>query len=406
MTETTSQPDLLSRAFTSDPYSVYRVLRAQAPAHKVVVKTLTVELNAWVVTRYEEARALMADPRLSKDAAGLPRIVELNKAHDGPVQLANFKSMLFSDPPDHTRLRRIMGRAFTMRRVERLRPWIERATDRLLDQIEPGVTVDLVTALAMPLPISVIGALLGVPEDRHADFRSWNSILTSVDADMTAKVGAHVAASGYLAELIAGKRAEPADDLISALLNPTADEAPLDDGELLSTIFLVMNAGYETTASMLGNSMYALLTDPAQQAALRADPDLVPAAVEESLRHESPLNLATVRYTREPIPLGRVVIPADELVFISLAAANRDPARFSDPDQVDLTRDDRGHLAFGHGTHHCLGAPLARLEGDVALRRLLARFSRWTLAVESSELTWRNSMQFRSLERLPARFDH
>jgi cytochrome P450 len=407
MTETASQPDLLSRVFTSDPYPVYREMRAQSPAHKVVVKTLTVELNAWVVTRYDDARALLADGRLSKDAAGLPRIVELNKAHDGQVQLANFKSMLFSDPPDHTRLRRIMGGAFTMRRVQRLRPWIEQATERLLDRIVPGEAVDLVEALTMPLPISVIGALLGIPEERHEDFRTWNATLTSLDADMAQKARAHVAASAYLAELIARKRAEPGDDLISALVTtPPGDDRPLDDGELLATVFLVMNAGYETTASMLGNSIHALLTDPGQQAALRADPGKVPAAVEEFLRHESPLNLATVRYTLEPVSLVGVVIPADELVFISLAAANRDPGRFADPDRADLTRADNGHLAFGHGIHHCLGAPLARLEGDIVLRRLLERFPHWRLATDGTELTWRNSMQFRSLERLPVRFGY
>ncbi|KAB8168034.1 cytochrome P450 [Streptomyces sp. 3MP-14] len=395
--------DLLSPEFTQEPYAVYQDMRTEAPAHRVVVKTLTTELHAWVVTRYEAARSLLADPRLSKDAGELPRIVERNKVSAEPVQLANFKSMLFSDPPDHTRLRRIMGKAFTMRRVQQLRPRIERATDRLLDAIPPGEDVDLVDALSLPLPITVIGELLGIPGEQRDDFRSWNATLTSVTATMQDKMAAHVAASSYLRDFIAYKRETPGDDLVSALLQADDGQQRLDDGELLSTIFLVMNAGYETTASMLSNSVYALLADPEQQARLRSQPRAIPAAVEEFLRYESPLNLATVRYTLEPVEVEGLTIPRDDIVFISLAAANRDGARFSEPDALDTTRTANSHLAFGHGIHHCLGAPLARMEGEIALSRLLARFPTWRLAVDQESLRWRDSLQFRTLERLPVR---
>lgn len=407
MTRTTSgsaTPDLLSPEFTQDPYPVYRDLRAHAAAHRTIVKTLTVELHAWVVTGYDEVRALLADRRLSKDAGGLPAVVERHKVAPEPVALANFASMLFSDPPDHTRLRRIIGRAFTMRRVQGLRPWIEDATSRLLDRITPTEVTDVVDALALPLPISVIGALLGIPEERHDDFRGWNAIFTSIGATMAEKQQAHLAATGYLRGLIEEKRRAPAEDMVSALAHPAGDDPALDDSELLSTIFLVMNAGYETTASMIGNAVHALLADPALRAALRAEPDRIPRAVEEFLRHESPLNLATVRYTLEPVPLGDVVIPAGEIVFVSLAAANRDGARFADPDRIDIARADSSHLSFGHGIHHCVGAPLARLEGEIALRGLLDRFADWELAVSTADLRWRNSLQFRSLERLPVRF--
>jgi cytochrome P450 len=394
--------DLLSWDFTQDPYTAYRRMRHQAPAQRAVVKTLTVELNAWVVTRYDEVRELLADQRLSKDAAGLPRIVERNKVGTEPVPMANFQSMLFSDPPDHTRLRRIMGRAFTMRRVQHLRPSIERATDTLLDAMQPGAEVDLISALAMPLPISVIGTLLGVPEENQGMFRAWNAVLSSIDASMQDKQQAHLAAIAFLTELIRQKRARPGEDLISALAQPAEGDPALDDGELLATVFLVMNAGYETTASMLGNSVHALLLDPPLQAWLREDPGRIPAAVEEFLRYESPLNLATVRYATEPVRLGDVQIETDDLVFVSLAAANRDPSRFTEPDVLDLGRaGSAGHLAFGHGIHHCVGAPLARMEGEIALAKLLQRFSQWQLAVPATELRWRNSLQFRALERLP-----
>jgi len=400
----TTTPDLLSPEFTQDPYPVYRDLRESGPAHRTIVKTLTVELHAWVITGYDQARALLADQRLSKDASGLPGIVERHKVRQEPVALANFASMLFSDPPDHTRLRRIIGRAFTMRRVQQLRPWIEQATARLLDRIETGAVTDAVDAVALPLPISVIGALLGVPPERHDDFRGWNATFTSVDATMADKQRAHVAATAYLKGLIEHKRAEPADDMVSTLAHPSGDEPALDDTELLSTIFLVMNAGYETTASMIGNAIHALVDDPGLRHELRAAPERLPRAVEEFLRHESPLNLATVRYTLEPVPVGDVVIPAGEIVFVSLAAANRDGGRFAEPDRLDVGRAENSHLSFGHGIHHCVGAPLARLEGEIALRGLLERFAHWELAVSKSDLRWRNSLQFRSLERLPVRF--
>jgi acyl transferase domain-containing protein/cytochrome P450 len=395
-------PDLLSREFMQDPYPVYRDMRAAAPAQKVAVKTLTTELHAWVITRYDDARRLLADRRLSKDADGLPELIARHKVRaDTEVQLANARSMLFSDPPDHTRLRRVMGRAFTMRRVALLRPWIVEVTERLLDAVVPGEPTDLVDALAMPLPLSVISRLLGVPAERQADFRAWNALLTGIDADMEAKRQAHLASIAYLRELIGHKRVEPAEDLISALVTPSEGDPVLDETEVLSTIFLVMNAGYETTASMIGNSVYALLTEPGLRDRLRAEPAAIPAAIEEFLRYESPLNLATVRYTLHAVELDEVTIPTGEIVFVSLAAANRDGSRFAEPDRAELSRPENAHLAFGHGIHHCVGAPLARMEGEIALGALLRRFPIWELAVPVEELRWRNTLQFRSLERLP-----
>jgi cytochrome P450 len=403
MTELAADIDLLSWEFAQDPHASYQRMRLHGSVGEHVVKTLAAELHAWVVTDYDEARSLLADPRLAKDVGRLIEVMEQQRVHEHDVISRTPRSMLFSDPPDHTRLRKLIGNAFTMRRVERLRPWIEQLTDNLLDQVPEGAEIDLVELLANPLPILVIGQLLGVPPERHEDFRRWNSTLASLDTPAEQKRTAHGLAFEYLTELIRQKRAEPSDDMISALIASEADGSRLDEPELLATTFLLMNAGYETTAHMISSGVLALLEDPSQQQSLRAEPGLLAGAIEEFLRYESPLNMATIRFTAEPVTIGEVTIPAGEVVFISLLAANRDPARFPDPDSVDVRRANRGHLSFGHGIHHCIGAPLARMEGEIVFGKLLRRFPRWESVVPAAELQWRYSAQFRGLERLPIR---
>ncbi|MFF3754689.1 cytochrome P450 [Streptomyces sp. NPDC002018] len=407
MTQPPDHRSLLSREFIEDPHAFYRELRREGVVSRHVVKTFAAEMDAWVVTGYEEARELLADPRLSKDAGDLPQVIAANTAHtDGAGAAAappNPRNMLFSDPPDHTRLRRLIGKAFTMRRVEKMRRWIEETTDGLLDTVVPGQEFDLVEEVALALPIYVIGNLLGVPSERFADIRHWNSVLTNVDRGAEEKKAALAQMYGYMGGLIASKRERPGDDMVSALLGTQDDGAGLDDGELLSTIFLVMNAGYETTANMISSGVLTLLRHPEARERLRADPALLPGAIEEFLRHEGPLNLATIRFTTAPVRVGDVLIPPNAIVFVSLLAANRDAKRFVDPDRFDIGRPTAGHLAFGHGIHHCLGAPLARLEGEVVFRRLLDRFPSWELAVPDESLRWRYSLQFRGLDALPVR---
>ncbi|GAA4798385.1 cytochrome P450 [Streptomyces ziwulingensis] len=378
-----------------------------------MVKTFAAEMDAWVVTGYEEARTLLADPRLSKDAWRLPEVIAANFVDDGTgaaksgaapgAAPPNPRNMLFSDPPDHTRLRRLIGKAFTMRRVEKMRPWIEDTTDKLLDAVVPGREFDLVGDLALALPIYVIGNLLGVAEDRFADIRRWNAVLTNVDTSGEEKQAALARMYGYMGGLIRSKRDQPGEDMVTALLEAQDDGTRLDEGELLSTIFLVMNAGYETTANMISSGVRTLLRHPEARERLRRSPELVPAAIEEFLRFEGPLNLATIRFTTEPVQAGGVLIPRNAIVFVSLLSADRDSGRFADPDRFDIERPASGHLAFGHGIHHCLGAPLARLEGEVVFRKLLERFTSWELAVPETSLRWRYSMQFRGLDRLPVR---
>ena len=403
-TGNSAEADLLSWDFIQDPYLTYREMRAGTGPRRLVIKTLGAGLRAWLVTEYGDVRRLLADPRLSKAAVNAAPIVAKHSTQDVPGESITSESMLFSDPPQHSRLRRIFGRAFTMRRTENLRPRIEEITDQVLDAVPSGAEIDLVESVAMAIPIAVIGELLGVPRAAHHDLRQWNRTLTSVDSEPPEKYRAYMASLDYFRNLIAEKVSghDTSDDLINAMIN-TDDEERFSEFELLSTIFLVMNAGYETTANLISSSVYALLQHPEQLAELRGDAGLIPNAVEEFLRYESPLNLSTLRYTTEPVEIGDTVVPAGEVVFLALASANRDPDRFTEPNRLDIRRNAAAHLSFGHGIHHCVGAPLARLEGEIVLARLLDRFPRWEAAEPLDQLNWRYTLQFRGLERLPVR---
>jgi cytochrome P450 len=398
------EADLLSWDFIQDPYLTYREMRVGSGPRRLTIKTLGAGLHAWLVTGYDDVRRLLADPRLSKAAAGLPPIIAKHKVEDISGESVGSDSMLFSDPPQHSRLRTMFGKAFTMRRVQSLRPWIEEVTNRLLDDVVPGSDVDLVDTVAMSIPITVIGELLGVPRSAHDDLRGWNRMLTGVESEPPDKYRAYMASLEYFRGLVAQKVADhdTTDDMINAMIDLDGDEQ-FNESELLSTIFLMMNAGYETTANLISSSVHALLRHPDQQELLRTDASLIPGAIEEFLRYESPLNLSTLRYTVEPVAVGDTVIPADEVVFLALCSANRDPARFAGPDRLDVRRNANTHLAFGHGIHHCVGAPLARLEGEIVLKALLDRFPRWEATEPLDGLPWRYSLQFRGLERLPMR---
>ncbi len=404
MTDST-EADLLSWDFIQDPYLTYREMRAGTGPRRLIIKTLGAGLHAWLVAaEYGDVRRLLADPRLSKAAANAGPIIAKHSTEAASGAAITSESMLFSDPPQHSRLRRLFGRAFTMRRTENLRPRIEELTDQVLGSIPAGAEIDLVESVAMTIPIAVIGELLGVPRAAHHDLRRWNRTLTSVDSEQPEKYRAYMASLEYFRNLIAEKvrSHDTADDLINAMVDPGSEER-FDESELLTTIFLVMNAGYETTANLISSSVYALLKHPDQLELLRGDATLIPNAVEEFLRYESPLSLSTLRYTIEPVEIGDTIIPAGEVVFLALSSANRDPVRFAEPDRLDIRRNAAAHLAFGHGIHHCVGAPLARLEGQIVLARLLEKFPRWEAAEPLDRLSWRYTLQFRGLERLPVR---
>ncbi|HKS49003.1 MAG TPA: cytochrome P450 [Amycolatopsis sp.] len=396
------EPINLDHEFLQDPHAVYRQLRKEAPVRQAVMPR---GLRVWLVTRYADARAVLADPRLSKDSN---RARELFRTHvtatetpDTAMQ-AMSGHMLNSDPPDHTRLRKLVNKAFTARTVARLRPRIEQITADLLDGVAAAGKVDLLESFAFPLPITVICELLGVPREDREKFRSWTNTMVSASTyeDVARDAGAM---AQYLTALVGQKRQVPTEDLLSDLVHVSEEGDSLSDAELLPMAFLLLVAGHETTVNLIGNSVLSLLNHPDQLAKLRADPSLLPNAIEEVLRFDGPVNIATLRFTTEPVRVGEVEIPAGQFVMASLMAANRDGDRFPDADRLDITRQPGGHLAFGHGIHYCVGAPLARLEAEVALDGLLRRFDTLALDGEPIALRWRDSTLVRGLATLPIR---
>ncbi|MFF0000284.1 cytochrome P450 family protein [Streptomyces avermitilis] len=380
----------------ADPYAVYDRLRDTAPVHRIAG---TDGKPAWLVTRYDDVREGLANPLLSLDKKhALPgnyRGLALPPALD-----ANLLNM---DAPDHTRIRRLVGRAFTLRRVEQLREPVRETAHRLLDALGTHGSTDLVASYAAPLPITVICDLLGVPDEHRRDFRAWTDPLVTPDpARPHVARESVVSLLGFFTGLLADKRKNPADDLLSDLIAVQEEGDRLTEDELMSLAFLILFAGYENTVHLIGNAVLALLRHPEQLAALREDPARLPDAVGEFARYEGPALLAIRRFPVRDVTIGGVTVPAGETVLLSLSAANRDPSRFPDPDRLDLGRDAAGHLALGHGVHYCLGAPLARLETEVALAALLERFP--DLALAETEPRRRPSLRARGLLALPVTY--
>ncbi len=388
-----------------DPFPVFADVRGLGAVHQV---TLVDGHEAWLVVHHEQARAALNDPRLSKDmhAALLANAATVSEGLPGP---AFARHMLTVDPPDHTRLRGSVSRAFSPRRIEGLRPHIQTIVDDLLDGIAAegaDARVDLVSRFAFPLPFTVICELLGVPEsDRQPLGQGLIGLLVPTStAEQYAK--AKVASDSVVAlleRLVEVKTSAPGDDLVSALIGARDGNERLDTRELLSTIFQLIVAGHDTTASFIGNSVVALFRNPSQLSSLRDDPERLAKALEELLRFDAPVPHSTFRYAVEPVELGGVTIPAGAQVIISLAAANRDERVYDDPEQLELDRSGTRHLAFGHGIHFCLGAPLARLEGHIAIGTLLRRFPELRLAVADDELRWGHGdgLVLRGLSELP-----
>jgi cytochrome P450 len=391
----------LGADYYQNPHGYFARMREEGPVTQVV---LPHGERAWLVTRYAEVRAALADPRLHKDWAG--KLTEPGWVPDEVTGYLN-THMLNADPPDHARLRKLVSRGFTARRVAGLRPRVEAITASLLDPLGPrlaaGEAVDLIEVFAFPLPVTVICELLGVPTRDQAEFRQWSDAVVSSDVEPGSFRAAATAMYHYFTRLVAASREQPADDLVSALVDARDSADSLDDRELIAMLFLLLVAGHETTSNLIASGTLALLTNPAELDRLRTDRSLLPGAVEELLRYVNPLNHATDRFTLEPVEIGGVTIPAREWVLCVTSSANRDPERFGDPDRLDVGRDAGGHVAFGHGIHFCLGAPLARLEGEVAFGALLSRFPGLSLAADPSSLRWRPSSLIHGLEALPVR---
>ena len=388
-----------------NPFPLFAAVRELGAVHAV---TLADGHDAWLVVGYEQARIALNDPRLSKDmhaalATGSGVVAE---GLPGP---SFARHMLSVDPPDHSRLRRLVSAAFTPRRVEALRPRVQAVVDDLLDAIAaagPDAQIDLVGAFAFPLPFTVICELLGVPEpDRAALGRGLTALLvpTSTPAEYARAKEASDAVVAMLEALVDAKQANPGDDLVSGLISARDGAERLSTQELLSTIFQLIVAGHDTTASLIGNGVVALLENPEQLDDLRSDPAKLAIAIEELLRYDAPVPHSTFRYAVAPVDIGEVTIPAGAQVIICLAAANRDSGQYAEPEELDLDRAESRHLAFGHGIHHCLGAPLARIEGQLALGSLLRRFPMLRLAVPVDELHWGHGdgLVLRGLSELP-----
>ncbi|GIE29102.1 cytochrome P450 hydroxylase [Actinoplanes italicus] len=388
------QIDFTDPAFQNNPHPVYARMRRTGPVRRVKLPS---GLHAWLVTRYDDARRALADPRLSKSFQAVGAASSSSSSITAPIS----RHMLAADPPDHTRLRRLVSAAFTARRIESLRPRIEEITTELLDALQDEKEADLIDAFAFPLPIQVICELLGVPAADRDAFREWSNVIVA-GALAGDRLGPAIQAMvGYIGTLLADRREHGGDDLLAGLIQVREEGDRLSAEELSSMVFLLLIAGHETTVNLIGNGVWLLLRDRERWERLRADRTLLPTAIEEFLRFEGPVETSTFRIATERLEIGGVTIEAGEPVVVVLLSANRDEDRFADAGELRLDRTGNPHLAFGHGIHYCLGAPLARLEAQIAFTELLDRFPDLRLAADPDELPWRPGTLLRGLYTLP-----
>ncbi len=383
--------------FNADPFPQYRRLREADPVHQS-------PLGFWVLTRYEDCVAVLRDQRFGR--AGFEGFLE--SVYGSPAGYERLpRSMLFQDPPDHTRLRALVSRAFTPRVVEGLRPRIQQVVDEIIDRALDARSMEVIGDLAYPLPVTVISEMLGVPAGDQESIKGWSADIArsldaiglQVDPDIVERGRvARRAIGDYFRQLLPERRRQPRNDLLSLLIAAEEQGDKLSEGELLSTCILLYIAGHETTVNLIGNGLLALLRHGDQLRRLREEPALAASAVEELLRYDGPVQ-RTARFTTVDVEIGGRAIDKGAMVVTVIGAANRDPAQFPDPDRLDLGRVDNRHIAFGFGIHFCLGAPLARLEGQVALGTLARRLP--ALALATDTLEWRESQVLRGLKALP-----
>ena len=388
----TEQHELFEGSFFSDPHPALAALREHDP-----VTRLDLPGGAtWLLSRHADVRAALTDPRVSKDWRYMLPAEERDRHPAAPTPM-----MILMDPPEHTRLRKLVSRSFTVRRMNEQVPRVQEIADALVRDLPESGTVELMTAYAFQIPVYVICEMLGVPAEDRDDFGAWTKTLV----DNSGEGPTHEALgrlNGYLEELIGRKRAEPDDKLIASLIEVAdADGDRLAPDELLAMVMLLLIAGHETTVNLIGNGMRALLTHPDQLARLQAHPELIDSAVEEILRYDTPVAQTPARFTSEDVEYSGVTIPAGQMVMYSLSAANRDPRWVEDPDTFDITRSTSGAIYFAHGNHHCIGAQLARIEGRVAIGTLVRDRPDIALAVDPSELGYRQSSLIRGLTSLP-----
>ncbi len=393
----------LDPGFRNDPYPTYRRLQTESPVHQSVF--------GLVLSRYADCSSLLRDPRVSSDQRNADIAAVMFGGEDQPVDPAieDARPFLFMDPPDHTRLRGLVNKAFTPRVVERMRENVQAIVDELVESVAAKGEIEVIEDLAYPLPVRVICEMLGVPAEDHAQFREWShAVARGLDPDfvlppefLANRQQVFEQLQEYFGGLIAKRRADPRDDLISALIAAENEGQVLSEMELMTTCGLLLIAGHETTVNLIANGVLALVRNPEQLERLREDPSLTRTAVEEVLRFDPPVQM-TARIATADIDVSGVTFKKGQLAILLLAAANRDPAQFTDPDRFDIGREDNRHLAFGMGIHFCVGAPLARVEGQIALDAFAQRFNDPQLMLETPK--YKENLVLRGLESLPIRF--
>jgi cytochrome P450 PksS len=393
-----------SRAFKADPFPFYATLRVEQPVCRV---RLPDRQQAWLVTRYADVAACLKDARLAKDRHNATTVQQIAKQPWVPGFVRPLeRNMLDLDDPDHARLRALVHKAFTPATIKRLRERIQVVADQLIDRMISKRSADLIAAYALPLPLTVIVELLGVPLADRPRFHRWSRAIVRppTPLNLVRTIPSLFAFMQYLRGLVRRLRRDPQGGLLTALVQVEEAGDRLSEDELLAMAFLLLVAGHETTVNLVASGTLALLQHPDQMERLRADPTLIKPAIEELLRYANPLETATERYARDDLAIADVVIPRGALVLVVLASANRDETQFPDADRLDVSRTDNRHLAFGLGSHFCLGAPLARLEGQIAINTLVRRLPNIRLGAAAHSLRWRATPTLRGLEALPVRY--
>jgi cytochrome P450 PksS len=401
--QTLTPPNYGSHRFKANPFPFYARLREEAPVFRIMGPA---NEPGWLVTRYDDVSSVLKHARLSKDRLAMmtpeereamPWVFKLF----GPIS----QNMLSRDPPNHTRLRALVHKAFTPKLIERLRSRVQVLSDGLLDKAQRRGSMDLVAEYALLVPVTIIAEMLGVPPGDYKKFQHWSNRLISNTSmlDIILAAPTVVLFTRYLRNLIAQRRKSPGDDLITALIQAEESGDTLTAEELLSMVFLLLVAGHETTVNLIAGGTLALLQHPGQLERLRKEPALIESAVEELLRYASPVEIATERFALEDFTVGGTTIPKGGLILAVLASANHDGQQFKDPDSLDLGREPNRHVSFGMGIHYCLGAPLARLEGQIALQTLVNRFPNLRLAKPAESIRWRTGMLMRGPKQLPVK---
>jgi cytochrome P450 len=399
--------NLASPQFKANPFPFYAQLRAEAPVYRM---TLNRPANnpLWIITRYQDVASVLKDDRFVKDLKNAlpPDQMPKTSWHPGFFRLMD-KNMLAMDPPDHTRLRGLVHKVFTPARVEQIHVRVQQLADELLDTAAKNKHFDLIEHYALPIPLTVICDVLGVPVKDQAKIHRWKKGIMLSASEPLQRLGKFSSLFGflnYIRHLCYTRRIDPQDDLISALAKVDENGEMLSDEELQGMVILLLVAGHETAVSLISSGTLALLEYPDQFDLLRQNPTLIKSATEEILRYYPPIETATDRYAREGVTIEGVTIPKGGQVRAVIASANRDPSQFENADRLDVTRENNKHLSFGQGIHYCIGTPLARLEGHVAFNTLLARMPNLRLDIPIESLHWRSGLTFRRLEALPVTF--